>query len=61
MKKHVVVVITADVKKKLIRTEAHIERPDKSEADVAEEHLKSAKSKGYSVTKFYGDGAFDRP
>ena len=59
MKKHVVVVITADVKKKLIRTEAHIERPDKSEADVAEEHLKSAKSKGYSVTKFYGDVAFD--
>ncbi len=62
MKKHVVVVITADVKnKKLIGIEAHIEGPDKSEADVAEEHLKSAKSKGYNVTKFYGDGAFDRP
>jgi len=59
-KKHLVVVITADIKhKKLLKIEAHIEGEGNSEPKIAEKHLKEIKEKGVDVNKFYGDGAFD--
>ena len=55
-KKHLVVVITADVKtKKIIGIEVYIEGKDHSEPDAARKHI----GKGYSVRKFFGYGAFD--
>ena len=59
-KKHLVVVITADIKhKKLLKIEAHIEGEGNSEPKIAEKHLKDIREKGVDVNKFYGDGAFD--
>ena len=59
-KKHLVVVITADIKqKKLLKVEAHIEGEGESEPKIAEKHLKELKKDGVNVKKFYGDGAFD--
>jgi len=58
-KKHLVVVITADIKhKKLLRVESHIEGEGESEPKIAEKHLKAIKD-GADVRKFCGDGAFD--
>ena len=59
-KKHLVVVITADIKhKKLLKVEAHIEGEGESEPRIAEKHLKEIQEEGVDVKKFYGDGAFD--
>jgi len=58
-KKHLVVVITADIKqKKLLKVEAQIEGEGESEPKIAEKHLKELKKDGVNVKKFYGDGAF---
>lgn len=58
--KHLVVVITADVRrKKLIGIEVHIEGVGHPEAEVAERHLRAAAAHGHRIRKFYGDGAFD--
>ena len=59
-RKHLVVVITADVRrKKVIGIEAHIEGKGYSESRTAEAHVRAAVAKGLPVRKFYGDGAFD--
>lgn len=59
-RKHLVVVITADVRrKKVIGIEVHIEGKGYSEARAASAHVHAAARKGYRVRKFYGDGAFD--
>lgn len=59
-KKHLVVVITADIKhKKLLNVDVHIEGKGKSEPRIAEKHLKKLKKKGMKIKKFYGDCAFD--
>jgi len=59
-KKHLVVVITADIKhRKLLKVEAHVEGEGKSEPQIAEKHLKELKGEDIGVKKFYGDGAFD--
>ena len=59
-KRHLVVVITADVKhKKLLCVEVHIEGKDHSEASIAEQHLSLITEEGIKINRFYGDGAFD--
>lgn len=59
-RKHLVVVITADAKrKKLIGISVRIEGPGRSEPDDAIDHIRSAQMKGVSIAKFLGDGAFD--
>lgn len=59
-RKHLIVVITADVRrKKLIGIEVHIEGVGHSESKVAQRHLRAAVAEGHRVRKFYGDGAFD--
>jgi hypothetical protein len=59
-KKHLVVVITADVRrKKVMGIEAHIEGKGYSEPRTAATHVQAACERGYRVRKFYGDGAFD--
>ena len=59
-KKHLVVVITADVRhKKLLGIEVHIEGKGYSEPRTAARHVREVVQKGYRVRKFYGDGAFD--
>ncbi len=61
MKKHLVVVITADVRtKKLLCVEVHIEGKGNTEASIAMQHLSTLKGKGIKISKFYGDGAFDQ-
>ncbi len=59
-KKHLVVIITADLKhKKLLKIEAHIEGEGEGESKVAEKHIRELKREGKNIKKFYGDGAFD--
>ncbi|EQD76890.1 transposase ISC1058 [mine drainage metagenome] len=59
-KKHLVVVITADVRrKKVIGIEVHIEGKGHSEPQTAVAHLRDATERGYRVRKFYRDGAYD--
>lgn len=59
-RKHLVVVITADVKrKKVIGIEVHIEGKGHSESQTAAAHVRAATERGYRVRKFYGDGAYD--
>ena len=59
-KKHLVVIITADVKtKKIIGIESHVEGTGPSEPETAEKHMKDAILHGVKVREFYGDGAFD--
>lgn len=59
-KKHLVVVITADVRrKKVIGIEVHVEGKGHSEWGTAATHVRDATRKGYRVQRFYGDGAFD--
>ena len=58
--KHLVVIITADVRtKKIIGIESHVEGTDLSEPDAAADHMKNAVLHGVKIGKFYGDGAFD--
>lgn len=59
-KKHLIVVITADVKRrKLLSVEAHVEGEEASEPRMAEKHMKELKERGEKVKKFYGDGSYD--
>jgi hypothetical protein len=59
-RKHLVVVITADVKrKKVVGIEVHIEGKGHSESRTAAAHVRAAAERGYRVRKFYGDGAYD--
>jgi Transposase DDE domain len=59
-RKHLVVVITADVRrKKLIGIEVHVEGKGHSEPGTAAGHVRSVRAQGYRVRSFYGDGAFD--
>ena len=52
-KKYLVVVITADVRKrKLLRVEVHIQGEGPSEAEVAQKHIKEAYKEGYKIGKF---------
>lgn len=58
--KYLVVVITADVRrKKILGIEVHIQGKGHSEASIAMEHISSITAKGKRIRKFYGDGAFD--
>ncbi|EQD77166.1 transposase IS4 family protein [mine drainage metagenome] len=59
-RKHLVVVITADVKrKKVVGIEVHIEGKGHSESRTAAAHVRATAERGYRVCKFYGDGAYD--
>ena len=59
-RKHLVVIITADVKtKKIIGIQSHNEGTGPSEPETAQKHVREAVMKGMNVTEFYGDGAFD--
>jgi Transposase DDE domain len=59
-RKHLVVVITADVRrKKVIGIEVHIEGKGHSESGTAAAHVREVTKRGYRVRKFYGDGAYD--
>ena len=59
-RRHLVVIITADVRTKdVIGIEVHIEGTGPSEPEVAQKHVREAVMKGMNVTEFYGDGAFD--
>ncbi|MEM3455492.1 MAG: hypothetical protein QXT72_02920 [Candidatus Micrarchaeia archaeon] len=58
-KKYLVVIITADVKKrKLLNLEIHIQGKGQSEPKVVEKQIKEASEK-YKIKKFYGDSAYD--
>ena len=58
--KHLVVIITADVRTKhVIGIEVHIEGQGMSEPEAAPKHVGEAVMKGMNVTEFYVDGAFD--
>ena len=60
-KKHLVVVITADVRrKKLLSLDVRIEGKGYTEASIAMEHLSSISRRGIEIRKFYGDGAYDQ-
>ena len=60
-KKHLVVVITADVRhKKLLCVDVRIEGKGYTEASIAMEHLSSISRRGIEIRKFYGDGAYDQ-
>ena len=59
-RKHLVVVITADVRrKKGMGIEVHIEGKGHSESRSAAAHVRAATERGDRVRKFYGDGAYD--
>lgn len=59
-RKHLVVIITADVRtKKIIGIESHVEGSGPSEPETAGKHMAEAVMKGVTVRGFYGDGAFD--
>ncbi|MEM3290875.1 MAG: transposase, partial [Candidatus Micrarchaeaceae archaeon] len=57
-KKYLVVIITADVKKKKLLYLEHIQGEGQSEPKVAEKQIKED-SKKYKIKKFYGDSAYD--
>ena len=59
-RKHLVVIITADVRtKKIIGVQSHIEGTGPSEPETASRHIREAVMKGVTVKGFHGDGAFD--
>ena len=59
-RKHLVIIITADVRtKKIIGIESRIEGTGPSEPETASRHIREAVMKGVEVKTFYGDGAFD--
>ena len=59
-RKHLVIIITADVKSmKITGIESHVEGTGPSEPKTASEHIRGAAMKGMKVNEFYGDGAFD--
>ncbi|MGC8632079.1 MAG: hypothetical protein ACP5T2_06695, partial [Thermoprotei archaeon] len=59
-RKHVVLVITVDVKRrKLLSADAYVEGRGRSEAKTAAKMLAEVREKGKRVKRFYGDGAYD--
>jgi len=59
-KKYLVVVITADVRrKKLLDVEAHMEGEGPDEPKIGMKHLRKLVKKGKKIKKYYGDGKFD--
>ena len=59
-RKHLVVVITADVRrKKVMGIEVHIEGKGHSESRSAAAHVRAATERGDRVRKFYGGRAYD--
>ena len=59
-RKHLVVIITADVRtKKVAGIEAHIEGTGPSEPETASRHIREAVRRDVKIKGFYGDGAFD--
>ena len=59
-RKHLVVVITADVRrKKVIGIDVYIEGKGHSESQTAAAHVRAATERGYRVRKYHGDGAYD--
>ena len=59
-RKHLVVIVTADVRtKRIIGIESHVEGTGPSEPETASRHIREAVMKGVRVKGFYGDGAFD--
>ena len=59
-RKHLVVIITADVKtKRITGIESHVEGTGPSEPETAQKHIRDTMVKGIGISKFYGDGAFD--
>lgn len=58
-KKYLIVVITADIHKKLLAVDAHMEGEGDDEPKVAMGHIKKIEKKGKKVNSFYGDGKFD--
>ena len=60
-RRHLVVVITADVRrKKLLSLDVRIEGKGYTEASIAMDHISSISQKGIKIKRFYGDGAFDQ-
>ena len=56
-RKHLVVIITADVKtKKITGIQSHMEGAGPSKPETASMHVREAVMKGVRVNKFYGDG-----
>ncbi|MGH2508019.1 MAG: transposase [Ktedonobacteraceae bacterium] len=59
-KKHLVVVITADVRhKKLLDIDAHIEGAGPSEPKIGMRHVRRLVREGKRIKKYYADGSFD--
>ena len=59
-RKHLVVIITADVKtKRIMGIESHVEGTGPSEPETAQKHIMEAVMNGVKVTEFYGDRGFD--
>ena len=59
-RKHLIVVITADVRqKKVLGIEVYIEGKGHSESPTAAAHVRDVTKRGYRVRKFYGDRAYD--
>ncbi len=59
-RKHLVVVLTADVRqKKVVGIEVHVEGKGHSESGTAAAHVRAMADRGHRVRKFYGDGAYD--
>ena len=59
-RQHLIVVITADVRrKKVLGIEVYIEGKGHSESQTAAAHVRDVTKRGYRVRKFYGDGAYD--
>ena len=59
-RKHLIVIITADVRtKKIAGIEAHIEGNGPSEPETASRHIREAVRRDVKIKGFYGDGAFD--
>ena len=59
-KKHLVIVITADVKhKKLLCVDAYVDGEGDGESKTSLRHIKKLERKGKKIKSFYGDGGFD--
>ncbi|MEM4055976.1 MAG: hypothetical protein QW578_02910 [Thermoplasmatales archaeon] len=59
-KKHLVVVIAADMRKKLLCVDVCIVGKRYIEASIGLQHISFITERGIGIKKFYGDGAFDQ-
>jgi hypothetical protein len=58
-KKYLIVVITADKRRKLIDVDAHIEGEGPDEPKIGMKHARKMVRKGKRIRKYYADGKFD--